>query len=265
LGVGEGPAEKELLRGFDLHVARGERVAIVGENGAGKSTLLKALLDKIPLLFTFGWSLVLTAVAFLLPGIWRKIYQLVSICFFGLLVLTHGILINIFRRFFTFADLSFADEATDFADLSYFVIRKLTILAVLVSVGLMVAAVRLAPRGKARRPRRALLAGLLAGVLGIAVIIGTAAAFLRPSETVRWDDTVLPTALYDSFSDTKKCLPLAGLYQYTFRDFSRTYLGTDGIGGKQDAAAVAALDSYFAGGETEPEETRRPAFSPGKT
>jgi hypothetical protein len=40
------------------------------------------LLDKIPLLFSLGWSLLLTAVAFLLPGLWKKVYLLFSIVFF---------------------------------------------------------------------------------------------------------------------------------------------------------------------------------------
>ncbi|MCC6669942.1 MAG: ATP-binding cassette domain-containing protein [Planctomycetes bacterium] len=36
-------AERQLLRGVSLHVAEGERVAIVGDNGTGKSTLLRIL------------------------------------------------------------------------------------------------------------------------------------------------------------------------------------------------------------------------------
>jgi lipoprotein-releasing system ATP-binding protein len=39
----DGPAVVEVLRGLDLDIAAGERVAIIGESGVGKSTLLHLL------------------------------------------------------------------------------------------------------------------------------------------------------------------------------------------------------------------------------
>ena len=41
--------EVDILRGCDLHLARGEMVGVIGPNGAGKSTLVKALFGLLPI------------------------------------------------------------------------------------------------------------------------------------------------------------------------------------------------------------------------
>ena len=48
LSVGEGSEHRELFRGLNFDVMRGEKIAIIGENGIGKSSLLKAIQGLIP-------------------------------------------------------------------------------------------------------------------------------------------------------------------------------------------------------------------------
>jgi len=47
-GVKKSYGDLQVLRGVDMEVERGDRVAFVGQNGQGKSTMVKALLKEIP-------------------------------------------------------------------------------------------------------------------------------------------------------------------------------------------------------------------------
>lgn len=49
LSVGEEPNRKHLASGINLHVERGNKIAIIGANGVGKSSFLKAVLKQIPI------------------------------------------------------------------------------------------------------------------------------------------------------------------------------------------------------------------------
>ena len=58
LGVTRGSGV--VLSGVNLHVRRGDRVALTGPNGGGKSTLLRALLGELPHAGTVTWGAGLT-------------------------------------------------------------------------------------------------------------------------------------------------------------------------------------------------------------
>ncbi len=46
VAVGQGDMYKELLTGLDFHVARGDKIAIIGDNGTGKTSLLKGIINN---------------------------------------------------------------------------------------------------------------------------------------------------------------------------------------------------------------------------
>ena len=48
LAVGEGEERKTLVESLDLHIRRGEHVALIGDNGAGKTSVLKLIQGIIP-------------------------------------------------------------------------------------------------------------------------------------------------------------------------------------------------------------------------
>lgn len=48
LTVGEGDGEKTLIKHLDIHIRRGEHVALIGNNGIGKTTALKLIQGLIP-------------------------------------------------------------------------------------------------------------------------------------------------------------------------------------------------------------------------
>ncbi|MBQ1537338.1 MAG: ABC-F family ATP-binding cassette domain-containing protein, partial [Ruminococcus sp.] len=48
LVVGEGFEQKTLIESLDLHIRRGEHVALVGDNGIGKTSILRLILGTVP-------------------------------------------------------------------------------------------------------------------------------------------------------------------------------------------------------------------------
>lgn len=170
----------------------------------------------ISLALILGWSLVFTAVAVLLPRLGKRIYMgILGVAFFALTIV-HGVYYNMFRKFFSFADMAFAGDGFAFLDTSYLVIRKLAILLGVFCLGLMVAAIVLAPKDDARKPHFLMgLGGLLVGAAGIT---GVCLAFFQGGDTMIWDMGADPATVYQDFTDSKASLSLLGLYHYTFRD-----------------------------------------------
>lgn len=193
-------------------------------------------------LFTFGWSLALTALGALLPRVARRCYLAVLGLAVFLLTLTHGIYFNMFRKFFSFSDIAFAGDGFAFLDSSYLVVRKLSVLLGLFALALMVLSAAAVTGEKSLRKR--LFTALGGLVLSALFIGGTAFAFLRGGDTMIWDMTSDPAVVYENFSDSKASMRLLGLYQYTFRDLQ---LALFPEGTELTEAEREEIDTYAAG------------------
>ena len=164
--------------------------------------------------FTLGWALLLTGLAALLPRLGRRIYMIVLAVALGLLCVTHGVYINMFRKFFSFFDMVFAGDGAAFVDLSYLVIRKILLAWILLCAAVMLLAAALVPPALPHRKK----VGASGAVLGLAVILCTRFFLLGSSEAVIWNQNSDPAFLYEDFTDSRACLTMLGIYQYTFRD-----------------------------------------------
>lgn len=181
----------------------------------GLQTVDPAAVRKLAL-FTLGWALTFTGIAALLPKLGRRIFMVVIGLLFTVLSIVHGIFINMFRKFFSFADIAFAGDGAAFVDADYLMIRKLLLAWILLCFAAVVLAALLVPPNARCRWR----SGGAAAIAGIAAILVTRFALLGSSTTVVWDETTNPAFLYEDFSDSKANLTMLGLYQYTFRDIT---------------------------------------------
>jgi phosphoglycerol transferase MdoB-like AlkP superfamily enzyme len=176
---------------------------------------LRNILRLMP--FTFLWALLLTAVAALLPGMARRVYMALVGVLASVLCIVHGVYINMFRKFFSFSDMVFAGDGAAFADLSYLVIRRALLAWILLCLALLLLAAALSPRTASPR----WLLGVSGMVLSVVLLLCARFFLLGSSQAVIWDQTGDPAFLYDDFSDSRACLTMLGIYQYTFRDLQR--------------------------------------------
>ncbi len=169
--------------------------------------------------FTLGWVLIFTAAAALLPRLPRRVFMVLLGLAASFLCVVHGVYINMFRRFFSFSDLAFAGDGMAFLDASYLLtIRKLLLGWIALCFALVALAAVLAPP---RLPGVRFVVGGAMAAVGVAALLVTRFALLGFSGAVIWDQNSDPAFLYEDFSDSRACLSMLGLYQYTFRDVQK--------------------------------------------
>ncbi|HHU05942.1 MAG TPA: LTA synthase family protein [Clostridiales bacterium] len=199
------------------------------------------LFDTAPILFTIGWSALLTAVAVALPRKIKRVYLSVVIVLNAALSIVHSLLYNIFGNFFSFSDMAFAGNGIKFLEREYIRLSRTVIVCVLISLAALVFMIVHTPKEKYTRHR--IIGAALGAAAGIGLIWGAHALVTKDGDEIRWE--IGRTAIYEDFTNLKECLNLTGLYHYTARDFFISFdlmsvfsntLGDD----------LKELDAYFA-------------------
>jgi len=176
-----------------------------------------------PLWFTLCWSLFMTALIALLPRLIRRIVMLTLQVFFCVLVLVHAGMYSVFWNFFSFSSLTFAGDGAAFFSWEYIKIRKLLIAFIVLSLLLMIAAAFFAPKYEKGKKWWILRIAACVVMIGTGVAINCIHhSFDLPEDLFEFDTSYGGTTteeIYANFTNANECLPLTGLYQYTFRNF----------------------------------------------
>lgn len=217
----------------------------------------KPLMYFPAMLFTVGWALILTAIAFVLPRIIKRIYMILTIVLYAVLTVVHGVMLNFSGNFMSISSVGFSGDGAAFLEPEYIVLRKAVIVSLVAIVGLMVAAAFLAPREKFRP--RTLIIFAAAFAVGVAAILTARAVIVNSSDAEEetafaWNsyyDANSDSAVYDTFRDQNKCMYMTGLYQYTFRDLHKSLGIFDRM---SNADAYAEIEDYARSKSVSPDE-----------
>ena len=203
-----------------------------------------------PWVFTIAWALLLTALVRLLPARGQRAAIRVLGYLFCALYITHALLHRAKGTFFSFSILIFAADGFKFLDPSYLQVRKLVwvgLLAGILGVGL---AARLVPPG--RRSVKGRLAALAVVPLCVLAINLNRMQNLSDRLAIHFN-IHQASLLYEDFSTPNECLPLTGLYQYTFRDFCMTYGVYDLLSRVGNNDVIEELDAWYAAKTPDPD------------
>ncbi|MBQ9852401.1 MAG: sulfatase-like hydrolase/transferase [Ruminiclostridium sp.] len=199
-------------------------------------------------LFTFGWILVLTGLVIFLPGRARSLARWLPTVVFGLLTLTHSAFMNVFRRFFSVAALTFSGVG-DFVETDYIQFHPPILWAFGGAVVLTFLSGRLQKRFPLPRGKKPALLGLAAVVAGGCVIAGVHFLYFPKMDTVVWENTDkdAAAAAYQDYTNSTNALMVSGLYQYTVRDLWICLRPAGSLSQEEEQAIDGYIAEYEAG------------------
>ena len=196
-----------------------------------------------PNLFTLSWVVVFVGVIYALSGIWRTIAYWF---FFGLsfiVYMVNAIYYTMTSFCFSFTLLEMSSEGSEYildtilgTDLWVYM-SMLFVLAVGIGIYIFIR------KDKGNKPPYGVL-----GVAGLAFVLHMLAVVClgTANSDLKWNTFRNPRNVYDDFSDCNKCMRIAGMYEYTIRNFYITFLKSEEAISREDEAF---LDKIYEGNQ----------------
>ncbi|MDD3048704.1 MAG: LTA synthase family protein [Bacilli bacterium] len=197
------------------------------------------LLSKTANLFSFAWILFFIFIVFLFKGKFKKTVFIIFVLIAQALLITNYLYCEMFNGFFTFNSITYAGQAADYAASLFNYIKLPCGLTLLISAAFCVIALIKMPKEKEKH-NKIILISLLGLSIGCYVL---ARVFLGPlADNSAFSQWNTKRNVYNSFTDTRKCLQTTGIYEYTLRDI---YFATIKKWTVDDSKYTSYLDNYF--------------------
>ena len=209
-------------------------------------------------LFSFCWIFVIVFVClFILPRKSGRIAYIITASVFIILSFSQYIYFKIFDQFFWLKSIALLGEGAEYIGFALKHIDAPVLICSLLSVIFLVLAAFFWKKPKIRS-----LALWLVALFPI-LIINTAHILMQPQvhgdSVDDWDSWRKPRVVYSQFNDVNKSFDASGLYQFTIRDFYKTFFAPD----KYGKAEFLLVDEYFSR-KTPPKENQYTGLFKGK-
>lgn len=211
---------------------------------------ITSFFSVVPWVFTLAWALMVTFLIRLLPPTLQRIAIGVLGGLFHILYLVNCLMFQAKANFFSFSSLIFAADGFKFLDASYLQVHGLVWVFLSFGVAATTLAAFLVPPGPRKGHQWAL--SLSAAALCILAINVNREKNLT-SRLAPHFDIYQASLLYEDFSNSVECLPLTGLYQYTFRDFCVTYGVYHRLDRISHSSAIKTLDDWYSSKAPDPD------------
>ena len=196
-------------------------------------------LNPLELGFTTLWVLLFGAIVFLLPRLGGRIVIIVTVLLAALLAAVHAVMYHLFGSFFRFSDMLYAGEGAAFFSIRYVQMRKLLAVGLIFFLAAGVSAAVFLPKRPYRLPRFLIGGGVIVlSVIGLLLLNKSNIITVeRNDNTITWDvlkaeekvqKTDVRKQQYTEFLNANACLPMTGLYQYTWRDLTKSFFSDTG-------------------------------------